>query len=59
MIDKDFLGNEEDPTGCGKPLDIEVAVGLAELHQIDAGEVAGRVVEEHVLAARVARIDPP
>src|SRR4029078_88237 len=32
-------------------------IGASELHQIDAGEVARRVVEEHVLAARVRSIN--
>ena len=31
----------------------------AELHQVDAGQVAGRVVEEHVLGAGVRGVDPP
>ena len=35
-----------------------VPSGLAELHQVDARQVAGRVVEEHVLAARIAGVDP-
>ena len=34
-----------------------VPSSLAELHQVDAGQVAGRVVEEHVLAARIAGVD--
>ncbi len=36
--------------------DVEGAVGR-ELQEIQAGEVAGGVVEEHVFAARVAGID--
>ena len=36
-----------------------VPSSLAELHQVDAGQVAGRVVEEHVLATRIAGVDPP
>ena len=38
-------------------LDIERAILLAELHQVDARQVAGRVIEEHVLRAWVAGID--
>ena len=34
-----------------EPLDVERAVVAAELHQVDARQVAGRVVEEHVLAS--------
>ena len=55
VIDQDFLGDEEDPAGRLEPLDVERAVRLAELHQVDAGQVAGRVVEEHVLGARDSR----
>ena len=58
MVDQNLLGNEEDPAGRGKPLDVEHAVGLAELHQVDAGQVASRVVQEHVFGARVAGVDP-
>src|SRR5262249_49149690 len=48
---------EEDAAGGLEALAVEVAVWLTELHQVDAGEVAGRVVEEHVLAARIAGVD--
>ena len=58
MVNQNLLGNEEDPAGGGKPLDVEHPVGLAELHQVDAGQVAGRVVQEHVFRARVAGVDP-
>ncbi len=58
VIDEDLLGDEEDPTGGGEPVDIERAVGPPELHEVDAREVAGRVVQKHVLRARVARVDP-
>ena len=51
MIDEDFLRDEEDPAGMMEPLDVERAVVVAELHQVDARQVAGRVVEEHVLAS--------
>jgi len=57
VVDEDFLGDEEDPAGRGEPFDVEHAVGLAELHQVDARQVAGRVVEEHVLRAGVRRVD--
>ncbi len=57
VIDQDFLGDEEDAAGGLEPLDVERAVVLAELHQVDARQVAGRVVEEHVLAARIAGVD--
>ena len=58
VVDQKLLRDEEDPAGRGEPLHVEVAVRLAELHQVDAGEVAGRVIEEHVLRARIRRVDP-
>jgi hypothetical protein len=58
VIDQDLLGDEEHAAGCGEPLDVEGAVGPAELHQIDARQVAGRVVQEHVFAAGIAGVDP-
>ena len=47
------------PAGRLEPLDIEAAVRSLELHQVDARQVAGRVVEEHVLGARVRGVDRP
>ena len=37
--------------------DVELAVLPDELHQVDRRQVARRVVEEHVLGARIARVD--
>ena len=53
VVDQDFLGDEVDAAGGLEALGVERAVGQAELHQVDARQVAGRVVEEHVLAARI------
>ena len=44
-------------TACSKRLDVERAVGAAELHEVQRREVAGRVVDVHVLRARVRRVD--
>jgi hypothetical protein len=52
MIDQDFLSDEEDAAGGLETFDVERAVRPAELHQIDAGQVAGRIVQEHVFANR-------
>jgi len=57
VIDEDFLGDEHHPARRRKPLRVEGAVLAAELHQIHAGQVAGRVVEEHVLGAGVGGVD--
>ena len=39
-----------------EPGHVERAVLIAELHQVDAGQVAGRVVQEHVFRAGVRRV---
>ena len=44
-------------TVCWKHLDVERAVRPAELHQVQRGQVARRVVDVHVLRARVGRVD--
>ena len=59
VIDQDFLGDEEDPAGVVEPLDVERAILGAKLHQVDAGQIAGRVVEEHIFRARVRGVNPP
>ncbi len=59
VVDQDFLGDEHQPAGRLEALEIERAVLAAELHQVDAGQVAGRVVQEHVLGAGVRGVDPP
>ncbi len=43
--------------GVAERLDVEVAAGCAELHQVQARQIAGRVVEEHVLAAGIRCVD--
>ncbi len=52
VVDQDFLRSDEDVDGVAIGFDVKRAVGR-ELQQVQAGEVAGRIVEEHVLAARV------
>ena len=57
MIDQDLLSDEEQPAGRLETLDVERAVVAAELHQVDARQIAGRVVQEHVLRTRIAGVD--
>ena len=59
MVNKNFLRHQKHSAGRGEPLHVEVTVGLAELHQVDAGQVAGRVIQKHVLRARIAGVDSP
>ncbi len=53
VVDQNFLGDEVHPASRLEPLGVERAIRQAELHQIDARQIAGRVVEEHVLRAVV------
>ena len=53
MIDEDFLRDEVDPRSGLEPLRIERAIRPAKLHQVDARQIARRIVEEHVLRAVV------
>ena len=55
--DQDLLREEDDVDRVGEVVDVEGAVLVAELHQVERGEVAGRVVDRHVLGARVRRGD--
>ncbi len=57
--DEDLLRREDDVDGVREALDVELAVGAAEAHEVEARQVAGRVVDVHVLRARVGRVDAP
>ncbi len=57
VVDQDLLGRDGHPAGESVGLDIELAVLAHELHEVHGGQVAGRVVQEHVFRARVAGID--
>ena len=58
-IDKNFLGNEKDTTGGLKTLDIKSPVILSEFHQVDTGQIAGRIIQEHVFRTRVTGVNAP
>ena len=49
--DDDLLREQHHVDGVLEGLGVERAVGAAELHQVDRGEVAGGVVDVHVLAS--------
>ena len=57
MIDQDFLGNEIQSGRGAEPSHVEGAFGIDKLHQVDRCQVARRVVQEHVFAARIGRVD--
>ena len=44
-------------TALPERLDVELAVLVEELHQVERGQVAGRVVDVHVLGAGVGGVD--
>ena len=54
VVHDDFLRGDEDVDGMAIGGDVERPVGR-ELQQVQAGQVAGGVVEEHVLAAGIRR----
>src|SRR5580700_2797702 len=56
VVYQNFLGGDQDVYGVAVGFYVERAVG-GELQQVQAGQVAGRVVEEHVFAAGVAGVD--
>ncbi len=56
--DDDLLGEEDDVDRVLEVLGVEAAVLAAEFHQVERGQVAGRVVDVHVLAAGVGGVDP-
>jgi hypothetical protein len=57
VADEDLLREEHRVDRVLEALDVELAVLAAELEEVERGEVAGRVVDRHVLAARVRRVD--
>ena len=58
VVHDDFLRGDEEAHGGLEALHVECAVGLLELHEVQRGEIARRVVEEEILAARVRAVLP-
>ena len=57
VVDDDLLSQDQDRYGMAERLGVELSVRLQELHQVQRGQIAGRVVEEDVLGAGVASVD--
>ena len=53
VVDQDLLGGQHDPHRVLVRLDVELAVVLDELHQVEARQVAGGVIQIHVFTAVV------
>ncbi len=58
VVDDDLLRGDDDIHGMLEPLHVERAVLAQVLEQVERREVAGRVVEEHILGTRVGSVDP-
>ena len=56
--DQDLLGGEDDVDRVLEGLDVELAAFGQVVQQVDRGQVAGRVVDVHVLRAGVGAVDP-
>ena len=57
VADDDLLRPDRHRYGAPKRLDIERIAFIDELHQVERSEVAGGVIDVHVLRARVAGVD--
>src|SRR5690606_4649133 len=56
VIDNDFLGQDENADRVAKRFHVELAVIGPVFHEVETGQVARRVVQEHVLAAGIGRV---
>ena len=57
VVNEEFLRGDVDAHGGLVAFDVERAVFLLELHQVQGGEIAGGVVEEDVFAARIGAVN--
>ncbi len=58
IIHDDFLGENYDLHSVAKSGDIKLALVVQKLQEIKGSQIAGRVIEKHILAAGVRGIDP-
>ena len=56
--DRDFQGDGPQAHGMLEAGDVKGAIFVAEAHQVQGGQVARRVVEEHILRTWVGGVDP-
>src|SRR5271169_5709652 len=57
VVHQNFLRGDGDVHGVGEGVRVELAVGAQVLHQVERSQVASRIVQEHVLRARIGRVD--
>jgi len=55
--DDDLLGDDEGADGAAEGFDVKLAAFLDEFEQVEGGEIARRVVDEHVFAAGIRGVD--
>src|SRR5438132_1443130 len=58
VADEDLLRGEDELDRTAEALDIELTVAVEESHEVHRREVAGRVVDAHVLRTGVRSVDP-
>src|SRR3989441_3676247 len=58
VSDQNLLGADYDLNCVFERINVELPIHGSELHEVQGGEVAGGVVEKHVLRTRVGRVDP-
>src|SRR2546428_12551683 len=58
VADENLLGADYDLNCVFEGFDVELPIHGSELHEVQRREVAGGVVEKHVLRTRVGRVDP-
>ena len=56
IVDDDFLCGNEYSHRRFEPLDVERALRVFELHQVQRGEVAGGIIEKEIFRTRIGRI---
>ena len=59
VVDQDILRRDHHVDRVAKRAHVELAALVEELEQVERGQIAGRVVQMHVLAARIGGVDPP
>ena len=57
IIDDNVLRRDHYVHRVAECAHVELAAIIDELHQVERGEIAGRIVQMHVLAARIRRVD--
>ena len=58
VVHQDLLGNDQRVHRMAEAFHVKLPAGRGELHQVQRGKVAGRIIQEHVFRTRIRRIDP-